>query len=127
MIYFVYVPNTGKLQSLSETRKSHAIEDIRMTLIHELESCGHSPRYTWFDSSWWTDESMTSRGIINTKIHLLAKNIEELSKCDGIYFGSVDADVDCDYVGSLLKQIAVDYMLDIKFFDNSTIVKQHEK
>lgn len=33
MIYFVYVPNTGKLQSLSETRKSHAIEDIRINII----------------------------------------------------------------------------------------------
>lgn len=126
MIYFIYVP-TGNLQKLSESRAAAVVQEIRMTLIHELESAGHSPRYTWFDSSWWTTESMKSRGIMNTDLHLFAKNIEELSKCNGIYFGGTLADLESDYVGRSLYRIATDYGFDIRFFDDSAIINKYCK
>ena len=91
MIFYIAIPEN----QLTDKQ----VYEARMSAIHQLESEGHSVRYTMFDSTWWSADSLKQRGVKHNKLHFFAKMLEEVSKCDGIYFlSNWQDDVMCKHI-----------------------------
>ncbi|MEY4260212.1 MAG: hypothetical protein RL656_1185 [Bacteroidota bacterium] len=44
------------------------------------------PLNTFFQDEWYSNESMSSRGVLQTPLFFLAKSLEYMSKCTTVYF-----------------------------------------
>ena len=41
---------------------------------------------TYFNDEWYSNESMSSRGVVQIPVFFLAKSLEYMSKCSTVYF-----------------------------------------
>lgn len=114
MKYFIAVPvPTNKIEE-------NDVYESRMRAIHTLQAEGHEVAYNVFEGDWWSEETMKNRGIKDTKLHYLAKAIEELSKCDGIYIAKMTQLQEvwrADPMRVILANCASFYDLDIRYED----------
>lgn len=62
------------------------INKVRNTVKSELEQDGHEVVDTFFDGPDFEDSAIEALGIKNRGLYFLAKSLEELSKCDGMFF-----------------------------------------
>lgn len=62
------------------------IRDTRNRAIRKLESLGYEVVNTYFTSEWYSKESMKERGVKQIGLCFLAKSLENMSKCDAVYF-----------------------------------------
>lgn len=62
------------------------IVETRNKAIIDIEKQGHEVVNTLFTDKWYNPEKMIERGVINIPLVFLAKSVENMSKCDAIYF-----------------------------------------
>ena len=62
------------------------IEETRNRAIAYLEGQGCSIVNTLFTDEWYSEESMTERGVVNKPLCFLAKSLENMANCHTAYF-----------------------------------------
>lgn len=62
------------------------IVTTRDTAIEYLKSKGYEVVNTLFDDLWYSEEVMMERGVENIPLCYLAKSLEKMSLCNGVYF-----------------------------------------
>jgi hypothetical protein len=62
------------------------INEDRDRAIAYLESQGYEVVNTLFTNEWYSDNNMKERGVVHIPICFLAKSLENMSKCDVVYF-----------------------------------------
>lgn len=62
------------------------ITETRNKAIAYLESKGYEVVNTRFTDEWYSPEAMKERGVVNIPLCFLAKSLENMSKCDTVYF-----------------------------------------
>jgi len=58
----------------------------RERAIKALEESGYEVVNTLFTDEWYSTESMKERGVVQIPLCFLAKSLENMSKCDAVYF-----------------------------------------
>ena len=74
---------------LSQPMRDKSDVEIVMTrdrAIKFLENAGFEVVNTLFTDDWYSDEQMRNRGVVQIPVCFLAKSIENMSKCDAVYF-----------------------------------------
>lgn len=67
-------------------RTDEEIAEAREKAIKFLESQGYEVVNTLFTDEWNSKESIKERGVVNVPLCFLAKALENMSKCDIVYF-----------------------------------------
>ena len=62
------------------------IEETRERAKNTLEALGYEFVNTYFTNEWYSPENMKKRGVENISLCFLAKALENMSKCNAIYF-----------------------------------------
>lgn len=62
------------------------IEEQRNKAINYLTKKGFEIINTLFTDEWYNKDNMKERGIIQIPLCFLSKSIENMSKCDAVYF-----------------------------------------
>lgn len=62
------------------------IIDTREKAIAELTARGYEVVNTLFTDEWYSNEAMTSRGVVQIPLCFLAKSLENMSLCHAAYF-----------------------------------------
>ena len=62
------------------------IVEARNKAIEKLEKLGYEVVNTLFTDEWYSEKSMTKRGVVNRPLCLLAKSLDAMSACDAVYF-----------------------------------------
>lgn len=62
------------------------IIDTREKAIAELTARGYEVVNTLFTDEWYSNEAMTSRGVVQIPLCFLAKSLESMSLCHAAYF-----------------------------------------
>lgn len=74
---------------LSQPMAGKTNEEIiatRERAIKALEESGYEVVNTLFTDEWYSTESMKERGVVQIPLCFLAKSLENMSKCDAVYF-----------------------------------------
>jgi Asp-tRNA(Asn)/Glu-tRNA(Gln) amidotransferase A subunit family amidase len=71
-------PMAGKTQEEIIATREQAIE--------ALEKQGYEIVNTLFTDEWYSQEQMTSRGVLQISLCFLAKSLENMSFCNTVYF-----------------------------------------
>ena len=74
---------------LSQPMAGKTDEEIiaaRERAIKILEERGYEVVNTLFTDDWYSNESMKERGVVQIPLCFLAKSLENMSKCDAVYF-----------------------------------------
>ena len=74
---------------LSQPMAGKTDEEIiaaRKRAIKILEERGYEVVNTLFTDEWYSNESMKERGVVQIPLCFLAKSLENMSKCDAVYF-----------------------------------------
>lgn len=74
---------------LSQPMAGKTDEEIiaaRERAIKILEERGYEVVNTLFTDEWYSNESMKERGVVQIPLCFLAKSLENMSKCDAVYF-----------------------------------------
>lgn len=72
-------------QPMAGKSKSEIVA-TREKAIAALESAGYEIVNTLFSDEWYSEESMTERGVVNRPLCFLAKSLEHMSLCHAVYF-----------------------------------------
>ena len=67
-------------------KTNEAIIATRERAIKALEESGYEVVNTLFTDEWYSTESMKERGVVQIPLCFLAKSLENMSKCDAVYF-----------------------------------------
>lgn len=67
-------------------RSDEEIKDTRERAISTLTEKGYELVNTLFEDDWADPENMKEAGIVHIPVAYLARSIEEMSKCDAVYF-----------------------------------------
>ena len=62
------------------------IVKARNDAIKLLEELDYKVINTYFTDEWYSQDSMTARGVVQVPVCFLAKSIENMSLCDTVYF-----------------------------------------
>lgn len=62
------------------------IKETRDRAIQVLKGLGYLVVNTLFTDEWYSDQSMTSRGVVQIPLCFLAKSLEKMSMCHTVYF-----------------------------------------
>ena len=60
----------------------------RSKAINVLLSMGYEVVNTLFTDEWYSKESMKERGVVQIPLCFLAKSLENMSRCDAVYFAN---------------------------------------
>ena len=74
---------------LSQPMAGKADEEIvatRERAIQALKGKGYEIVNTLFTDEWYSNESMSARGVVNISLCFLAKSLENMSLCHAAYF-----------------------------------------
>lgn len=74
---------------LSQPMAGKTEEEIiatREKAIATLKSMGYEVVNTLFTDEWYSQESMSTRGVVQVPLCFLAKSLENMSLCDAAYF-----------------------------------------
>lgn len=66
--------------------RENEIRDTRNRAIRKLESLGYEVINTYFTGEWYRDENIKKRGAEHIGLYFLSKSLENMSKCDAVYF-----------------------------------------
>ena len=58
----------------------------RQRAINFLERKGYEVVNTFFNDEWYEEKAMEERGVVNRPMCFFAKSVENMSKCDAVYF-----------------------------------------
>jgi hypothetical protein len=72
-------------QPMRDKTKEEIVKD-RNRAIEFLENEGYEVINTLFTDEWYSEDSMTKRGVVNKPLCLLTKDLENMSKCHACYF-----------------------------------------
>ncbi len=67
-------------------KTEYEIEETRNRAIKYLESIGYEVINTLFTDEWYSQKAMKERGVENIPLCFLAKSLENMSKCNLVYF-----------------------------------------
>lgn len=67
-------------------RSEEEIEATREKAITFLKDQGYELVNTLFTDEWYSDKSMTERGVINKPLCFFAKSIEKMANVNAVYF-----------------------------------------
>lgn len=67
-------------------KTNEEIISTRERAIKALEESGYEVVNTLFTDEWYSTESMKERGVVQIPLCFLAKSLENMSKCDAVYF-----------------------------------------
>ena len=62
------------------------IVEARNKAIEKLEELGYEVVNTLFTDEWYSEKSMSERGVVNKPLCFLAKSLDAMSACDAVYF-----------------------------------------
>ena len=62
------------------------IVEARNKAIEKLEELGYEVVNTLFTDEWYSEKSMSERGVVNKPLCFLAKSLENMCLCDAVYF-----------------------------------------
>jgi len=62
------------------------IIDTRDRALFYLKSLGYEVVNTLFTDEWYSNQSMTERGVVQVPLCFLAKSLENMSLCHVVYF-----------------------------------------
>lgn len=71
-------PMAGKSDKEIVATREHAIK--------VLEDMGYTVINTLFTDEWYSDKAMEERGVINRPLVFFAKSIENMTRCNAVYF-----------------------------------------
>lgn len=74
---------------LSQPMNGFTDEEIvatRERAISALTELGYEIINTYFTDEWYSKDSMTQRRVINIPICFLAKSVDNMSKCNAVFF-----------------------------------------
>lgn len=72
-------------QPMAGKTNEEIIADRNRAML-QLEAMGCEVVNTFFIDEWYSDESMTKRGVVNIPLCFLAKSLENMSLCNVVYF-----------------------------------------
>ena len=67
-------------------KSEEEIRETRERITAELVAKGYEVVNTLFEDEMYGNKEMAARGIKNIGLYLLGKSLQEMSKCDAVYF-----------------------------------------
>lgn len=67
-------------------KSDEEIKETRDKATKVLKNKGYEIVNTLFTDDWYSPEAMEGRGVVNRPLCFFAKSVENMSKCDVVYF-----------------------------------------
>ena len=67
-------------------KTNEEILEAKYNATKKLEELGYEVVNTLFTDEWYSEKSMSERGVVNKPLCFLAKSLDAMSACDAVYF-----------------------------------------